>query len=67
MGLGKTIQAMAFLNHLFYQENMSGPFLILAPLSTLAHWKKSFDDWSYMNSVCYYDEDGKAGREYCRS
>ena len=46
---------------------MSGPFLILAPLSTLAHWKKSFDDWSYMNSVCYYDEEGKQGREYCRS
>lgn len=67
MGLGKTIQAMAFLNHLYYQEGMTGPFLILAPLSTLAHWKKSFDDWSYLNSVCYYDEEGRAGREFCRS
>ena len=46
---------------------MSGPFLILAPLSTLAHWKKSFEDWSYVNSICYYDEEGKPGREYCRA
>lgn len=66
MGLGKTIQAMAFLNHLYYQEQMTGPFLILAPLSTLSHWKRTFDEWSFLNTVCYYDEESKLGREQIR-
>ena len=34
MGLGKTIQSIAFLNYLFSVQNMKGPFLVLAPLST---------------------------------
>lgn len=66
MGLGKTIQAMAFLNHLYYQEGSSGPFLVLAPLSTLSHWKRTFDEWSYLNTICYYDEESKIGREFIR-
>jgi len=40
MGLGKTIQTVGFLNYLFTQENIKGPFCIIAPLTTLAHWKK---------------------------
>lgn len=59
MGLGKTIQAMAFLNHLMKQEKMNGPFLVIAPLTTLAHWKRVFDEWSDLNSVLYYDGSGK--------
>lgn len=35
MGLGKTIQSIAFLYHLYNAENVKGPFLIIAPLSTL--------------------------------
>lgn len=66
MGLGKTIQAMAFLNHLIKQEKLYGPFLVIAPLTTLQHWKRVFDDWSDLNSVLYYDSQGKKGRIACR-
>jgi chromodomain-helicase-DNA-binding protein 7 len=41
MGLGKTIQSIAFLYHLFNFENVKGPFLVIAPLSTLEHWKRT--------------------------
>ncbi|KAK4410230.1 ATP-dependent DNA helicase DDM1 [Sesamum angolense] len=37
MGLGKTIQTIAFLAHL-KGNGMHGPFLIIAPLSTLSNW-----------------------------
>ena len=66
MGLGKTIQAMSFINHLVFVENQAGPFLIIAPLSTLQHWKRTFKNWSYLNSVLYYDSEGKKGRQVCR-
>lgn len=66
MGLGKTIQAMALVNHLITYEKQVGPYLILAPLSTLQHWKRVFEEWSNLNCMLYYDPDGKAGREECR-
>lgn len=40
MGLGKTIQTIAFLYHLHTYEGMIGPFLILAPLTTLPQWRR---------------------------
>jgi superfamily II DNA/RNA helicase len=46
MGLGKTIQTVAMLEHLRSRENVRGPFLIIAPLSTLEHWKREFEDWT---------------------
>ena len=66
MGLGKTIQAMSFVNHLITAEKLSGPFMIIAPLSTLQHWKRVFEEWSYINTVLYYDGNGKKGRAECR-
>lgn len=39
MGLGKTIQTIAFLNHLTVYEQVLGPFLIVAPVSTLKQWR----------------------------
>ena len=38
MGLGKTIQAIAFLSHLAEEKDIWGPFLIVAPSSTLHNW-----------------------------
>lgn len=38
MGLGKTLQCIAFLAFL-REKGVYGPFLIAAPLSTLANWK----------------------------
>jgi SNF2 family DNA or RNA helicase len=44
-----------------------GPFLILAPLSTLGHWKREFDDWTDMNAVYYHDVGaGGEGRALIR-
>ncbi|KAI8905848.1 SNF2 family N-terminal domain-containing protein, partial [Gorgonomyces haynaldii] len=37
MGLGKTLQTIAFLAHLREMGTM-GPFLIVAPLSTISNW-----------------------------
>ena len=37
MGLGKTIQTIGFLAHL-KGNGMHGPYLIIAPLSTLSNW-----------------------------
>lgn len=66
MGLGKTIQASAFINHLHGKEGVKGPFLVIAPLSTLSHWKKTFEEWTNLNSILYYDTGSAEGRRICR-
>jgi len=38
MGLGKTVQSIATLAHLAETENIWGPFLVVAPVSTLHNW-----------------------------
>jgi DNA helicase INO80 len=43
MGLGKTIQAIAFLAHLAENKGNWGPFLIIAPSSTLYNWQQEFN------------------------
>lgn len=37
MGLGKTIQTIGFLAHL-KGKGLDGPYMIIAPLSTLSNW-----------------------------
>ncbi|KAK6589650.1 hypothetical protein RS030_1119 [Cryptosporidium xiaoi] len=66
MGLGKTMQTMSFVWHLVYKEKLRGPFLVVAPLSTLDHWKRTFEDWTDLNVVLYYDEGGRNGRDLLR-
>jgi ATP-dependent DNA helicase len=44
MGLGKTIQVIAFLSHLRI-NGVFGPFLIVAPLSTLPNWTNEIQKW----------------------
>ena len=56
MGLGKTIQTIAFLYHLYNIEKVPGPFLILAPLTTLPQWRKEIEEWTNFNCLLYYDE-----------
>uniref|UniRef100_H2T283 Chromodomain helicase DNA binding protein 6 n=1 Tax=Takifugu rubripes TaxID=31033 RepID=H2T283_TAKRU len=53
MGLGKTIQSITFLFEIF---NMSirGPFLIIAPLSTITNWEREFRTWTHMNVIVYH-------------
>ena len=66
MGLGKTIQSMAFCLFMKLFEQLNGPFLVVAPLSTLPHWKKTFEEWTSLNVVLYHDNESKRGREKCR-
>ena len=53
MGLGKTLQTTAFLDQLHTQYNVAGPFLIVAPLSTLQHWRREVEKWTELNAVVY--------------
>ncbi|XP_019627273.1 PREDICTED: DNA helicase INO80-like [Branchiostoma belcheri] len=40
MGLGKTVQSIAFLAHLAERVGIWGPFLVIAPASTLHNWQQ---------------------------
>ncbi|XP_022083274.1 DNA helicase INO80-like isoform X2 [Acanthaster planci] len=40
MGLGKTVQSIGFLAHLAESQGIWGPFLIVAPASTLHNWQQ---------------------------
>ncbi|KAK3828451.1 MAG: SNF2 family N-terminal domain-containing protein [Benniella sp.] len=42
MGLGKTLQTISFLAYL-REKGVWGPFLVVAPLSTLANWVLEFE------------------------
>lgn len=54
MGLGKTIQTISFLNYLFNEHQLYGPFLLVVPLSTLTSWQREILLWApQMNVVVY--------------
>nr|CAH8824715.1 unnamed protein product [Trichobilharzia regenti] len=46
MGLGKTIQTIAFLYSLYKEGHCRGPFLVAAPLSTIINWEREFEFWA---------------------
>ena len=45
MGLGKTLQTIAFLAYLTLERQISGPHLIVVPLSVLPNWMAEFKRW----------------------
>ena len=60
MGLGKTVQCIAFVA-LLMQNGVKGPFLVVAPLSTLPNWVSEFKRFSpmvggrrYLVGMCHY-------------
>lgn len=54
MGLGKTIQAISLIAF-FKEHNISGPFLIAAPLSTVSNWVNEFARWTpSIRTVLYH-------------
>uniref|UniRef100_A0A8C1AB74 Chromodomain helicase DNA binding protein 8 n=1 Tax=Cyprinus carpio carpio TaxID=630221 RepID=A0A8C1AB74_CYPCA len=53
MGLGKTIQSIALLSEMF-DVGVQGPFLIIAPLSTITNWEREFSTWTDMNAIVYH-------------
>ena len=58
MGLGKTIQVIATVAALL-TKSVSGPFLVVAPLSTIQHWLRELGAWTALRAVAYHD----AGRD----
>jgi len=54
MGLGKTIQTISFLAFL-KEKGVHGPFLVVAPLSTLSNWIDEFAHWTpEIRTVLYH-------------
>lgn len=46
MGLGKTLQTIAFLGYLRYMKKIPGPYLVIAPKSTLNNWLREINRWT---------------------
>mmetsp|Transcript_1235 Transcript_1235/g.1738 ORF Transcript_1235/g.1738 Transcript_1235/m.1738 type:complete len:2914 (-) Transcript_1235:233-8974(-) len=54
MGLGKTVQSVALFHYLHRTQDIPGPFLVVAPLSTIAHWQREIQAWTQMHPVVYH-------------
>ncbi|ONM08730.1 chromatin complex subunit A 106 [Zea mays] len=65
MGLGKTIQTIGFLAHL-KGKGMHGPYLIIAPLSTLSNWVNEISRFVPSVSSIIYHGDKVARAEIRR-
>ncbi|KAJ7944298.1 putative Chromatin-remodeling complex ATPase chain [Quillaja saponaria] len=56
MGLGKTIQAIGFLSHL-KGNGLDGPYMVIAPLSTLSNWVNEFSRFApSVNTIIYHGD-----------
>eukprot|EP00978_Attheya_sp_CCMP212_P016788 scaffold44276_cov43-Attheya_sp.AAC.3 len=55
MGLGKTVQIVAYIDHLHRVENIQRPYLVVVPLSTVEHWRREFEGWTDMKCCVYHD------------
>ena len=66
MGLGKTIQSAVFLQMLSREQGMRGPFLVVAPLSTVVQWQREVSSWTDMDAIIYHGstEDREVLRNY---
>ena len=65
MGLGKTIQSVAFLNCLYKDVKVRGPFLVVAPLSTIPHWERTFANWTDLNTIVFHGS--ASSRSVCQN
>eukprot|EP01124_Arcella_intermedia_P027112 TRINITY_DN5241_c0_g1_i1.p1 TRINITY_DN5241_c0_g1~~TRINITY_DN5241_c0_g1_i1.p1 ORF type:complete len:1373 (+),score=407.42 TRINITY_DN5241_c0_g1_i1:532-4119(+) len=66
MGLGKTVQTICFLGYLQFIHQIRGPFLVVAPLSTLDNWEAEFEKWVPLLDVVVYTGRARS-REEIRS
>ncbi|KAG8226703.1 hypothetical protein J437_LFUL005519, partial [Ladona fulva] len=62
MGLGKTIQCICTIAHLL-EMGIKGPFLVVAPLSTLPNWLNEFHRFTPMIPVILYHGSMERRRE----
>lgn len=49
-------QTITFLSILHKEYGVPGPFLVVAPLSTVMHWQREFQNWSDMNAVLFHGQ-----------
>jgi chromodomain-helicase-DNA-binding protein 1 len=62
MGLGKTVQTVAFMNWLRHDRQQQGPFIVVVPLSTMPSWAETFDNWTPdINYVVYNGNETARG------
>ena len=54
VAISKTIQTAAYVNTVSEQLATRGPFLIVAPLSTIPHWYREFTGWTDLNTIVYH-------------
>jgi SNF2 family DNA or RNA helicase len=50
------VQIVSFLNWLVTARRNRGPFLVVAPLSTLPHWQREVETWTNMNAIVYHGD-----------
>lgn len=50
---GKTIQSLTFVNSV-HEYGIRGPFLVIAPLSTIPNWQREFEGWTDLNVIVYH-------------
>ncbi|KAJ9474684.1 putative ATP-dependent helicase IRC5 [Pseudozyma hubeiensis] len=62
MGLGKTLQTISFLAHL-REKGVWGPFLVVAPLSTINNWVLEFERFTPDIPAIMYHGDPEVRRE----
>lgn len=65
MGLGKTIQTIAFLAHL-KGNGLHGPYMVIAPLSTLSNWMSEVERFVPSVDAIIYHGDKKERAEILR-
>ncbi|WVZ11768.1 hypothetical protein V8G54_016298 [Vigna mungo] len=65
MGLGKTIQTIGFLSHL-KAKGLDGPYMIIAPLSTLSNWVNEISRFAPSLRTIIYHGDKKERDEIRR-
>lgn len=53
MGLGKTIQTIGLLSHL-KSKGLDGPYMIIAPLSTLSNWMNEISRYILIGHLVLY-------------
>lgn len=56
----------SFIKMLSEESAVRGPFLIVAPLSTIPHWMREFSNWTDLNTFVYHGsaDDRAVCREY---
>ena len=56
------VQSVSFLNYLWQVQGIPGPFLVVAPLSTLPHWQREFERYVLEGACSSVHEAGATGR-----